>query len=751
VYEPHCADAPAFELSGGLPLGGVYTNAAGLVVTTFDPATGAGTYSFTYSYEDENGCSASCDFTIVVNALPEVTCPSYDPLCTDAPAFELSGGLPAGGVYTDAAGLVVTTFDPAAGAGTYSFTYSFTDIHGCSASCDFAIVVNALPEVSCPDPIDVCVDGEIIEFNPAINETYAYNGTVITSFDPTGFEAGIYEIDYTVTGENGCTNGCTFTITVHSLPVTSCIDFEICENAAPIGFNPTQYETFTFDGQVITSFDPATFGLGNYDIYYTITTEFGCTSNCMFTITVLPIPVITSEPESVSALWGENATFTVLAEHATGFAWFGPNGLIAGTQNILLVEAIELADQGIYYCEVSNDCATVQTVTVTLEVLPWSQTIPLPLKINGFSTYLDLTDCDLETVVAPIADYIESIEFMSEVYVPGSTPMCWDEQFGAKLSLNDNTWPKELTVFGYPILGKELSLPSGWSIMPVWSYGVVSADDIFEQFGSNLVMAISIDYSGAYWFAGGIHTLFYLNPGSSYLVRLNAPAVVSFDVPLVSVPQINASTPPNKTTWEDVEMTGNLHAISISKDVLATLLRGDVIGAFNQVGKIGGMVEVTGFDENLLLRVFADDKITSEVDGFAEGDQISFRVYRSSTGETFDLITGFDPKMPNTNIFETRGMSMTISQKSNASSNPIFNGDHQIKVYPNPADDFINVLSTNPVTRIEIISLLGQTMISETTEAQSYKLDISELEPGMYVVKVLTKDGNTHFRKILVR
>ena len=94
---------------------------------------------------------------------------------------------------------------------------------------------------------------------------------------------------------------------------------------------------------------------------------------------------------------------------------------------------------------------------------------------------------------------------------------------------------------------------------------------------------------------------------------------------------------------------------------------------------------------------------------------------------------------------------MAISQKSNASSNPIFNGDHQINVYPNPADDFINILSTNPVARIEIISLLGQVIISENTEAQSYKLDISELNLGLYVVKVLTKDGNTHFKKILVR
>jgi len=637
------------------------------------------------------------------------------------------------------------------GAGTYSFTYSYTDVNGCSAACDFAIVVNDLPLVSCPDDIDVCIDGNVIEFNPGINETFAYEGVIITTFNPSEFGAGHYDITYTITNENGCTNNCIFTITVHALPVTNCTDFDICENAAPIDFNPTVYENYVYNGQVITSFDPTLYGPGNYDIFYTIGSEFSCTNNCMFTITVLPIPVITSQPESVSASWGENVEFTVIAENADNYRWYGPTGLVIGTQNVLSITAIKLSDQGAYYCEVSNGCATIPTATVFLEVLPWSQTINLPLKLNGFSTYLDLVNCNMQTVVAPLGNGLESIEFIDEVYVPGGAPICWDEQKGAKAALQGNVWPTQLTVFGFPSLGPELNLPAGWSIIPVWSHGTVNASDIFQQLGNNLIIAYSIDYSGAYWGSGGIHTLQYLIPGSSYMVKLNASGTLNFDVPLINGPELIAPIPPNKTNWEDVTMTGNLHAIAISKDLLATLKVGDFIGAFNQFGKIGGMVEITNLDENLLLRVFADDYYSPELDGFIEGDQMSFKVYRPLTGEEFVLNTEFDPSMPNTDIFEIRGMSMIKDQKLTETPALEANSGLQVKVYPNPADNYINVQVNQPITEVQILTLLGQVMINEHGHSQTYKLDISKLQAGVYLIKVFTKDGLTVNKQFLVR
>jgi hypothetical protein len=425
--------------------------------------------------------------------------------------------------------------------------------------------------------------------------------------------------------------------------------------------------------------------------------------------------------------------------------------LVVGTESTLTIENIKLSDQGFYYCEVGNSCALIETETVMLEVLPWSQTIPLPLKIGGFSTYLDLVDCDLPTVVAPIMNDLEYIEFIDEVYVPGGLPLCWDERKGAKASLLSESLPNELTVYGYPTLGFEIALPSGWSIMPVWSFGTVSADDIFGPMGSNLIIAISIDYSGAYWTAGGINSLKYLIPGSSYLVKLEAPGTVSFDVTNLNIPEVLAPMPENQTIWEDVTMTSNFHAISISKDVLATLNLGDIIGAFNQNGLIAGIAEITDMEENLLLRVFADNIFTTQVDGFVNGDRITFKAYRPRTGEEFDLNFEFDPGMPNTNDFEIRGMSKIISQKLTKTTNNDTGNGLNLKVYPNPSDEIINIEINAIADQIEVITLFGQVIITGDVDGKAFSVDISKLDSGMYLLKVITRDGVTVFKRILVK
>jgi hypothetical protein len=47
-------------------------------ITAFDPATGAGTYTITYTYTDSNGCTASAsdDFTVILCLLSVSLLPS---------------------------------------------------------------------------------------------------------------------------------------------------------------------------------------------------------------------------------------------------------------------------------------------------------------------------------------------------------------------------------------------------------------------------------------------------------------------------------------------------------------------------------------------------------------------------------------------------------------------------------------------------------------------------------------------------
>ena len=65
-----CLNDPALTLSGGSPVGGVYSG-NGVNGGSFDPAAaGVGTHTITYTYADGNGCTAQATATIAVNAVP---------------------------------------------------------------------------------------------------------------------------------------------------------------------------------------------------------------------------------------------------------------------------------------------------------------------------------------------------------------------------------------------------------------------------------------------------------------------------------------------------------------------------------------------------------------------------------------------------------------------------------------------------------------------------------------------------------
>ncbi|MBN1338770.1 MAG: PKD domain-containing protein, partial [Bacteroidales bacterium] len=84
----------------------------------------------------------SAALTVTINPLPTVTLEPFDDVCVDDPAFELSGGLPAGGQYSGT-GVSNGYFDPAlAGLGTHTITYTYSDPIGCENFAEETILVD---------------------------------------------------------------------------------------------------------------------------------------------------------------------------------------------------------------------------------------------------------------------------------------------------------------------------------------------------------------------------------------------------------------------------------------------------------------------------------------------------------------------------------------------------------------------------------------------------------------------------------
>jgi hypothetical protein len=217
--EPVCLNEPVFQLDGGEPAGGFYSGPGIYAGNWFDPmVAGEGMHEITYTYIDENLCQGSATFYIQVYPLPEVTLEVPPSVCHDHHAFELTGGMPAGGNYSGPGVNEDAWFDPiSAGVGTHQITYSFTDDNGCTNSAIASITVNPLPVVTLDDFDDLCADAPAIELAGGLPTGGTYTGEGVNDgwFDPSIAGTGTHEITYTYTDGNGCISFATSWLTVY--------------------------------------------------------------------------------------------------------------------------------------------------------------------------------------------------------------------------------------------------------------------------------------------------------------------------------------------------------------------------------------------------------------------------------------------------------------------------------------------------------------------------------------------------------
>ena len=70
-----------------------------------------------------------------------------------------------------------------------------------------------------------------------------------------------------------------------------------------------------------------------------------------------------------------------------------------------------------------------------------------------------------------------------------------------------------------------------------------------------------------------------------------------------------------------------------------------------------------------------------------------------------------------------------------------------VNVYPNPANVGGTLFTSEPVSRIELMSLLGQLIRSSNASS----IDLNELTAGTYLVRLTSNDGDLQMKKIIIR
>ena len=72
-----------------------------------------------------------------------------------------------------------------------------------------------------------------------------------------------------------------------------------------------------------------------------------------------------------------------------------------------------------------------------------------------------------------------------------------------------------------------------------------------------------------------------------------------------------------------------------------------------------------------------------------------------------------------------------------------------LKVYPNPTKDVINIDYKDVITKVEIYDLNGRQIISQALNANTNSLSVSSLSSGTYLIKIETKANEVSIVKFV--
>lgn len=74
-----------------------------------------------------------------------------------------------------------------------------------------------------------------------------------------------------------------------------------------------------------------------------------------------------------------------------------------------------------------------------------------------------------------------------------------------------------------------------------------------------------------------------------------------------------------------------------------------------------------------------------------------------------------------------------------------------LQVYPNPARDVLNIVSSELIQEVRLINMLGQTIHTSTVESANVQLNVSGFDRGIYFIQIRTDKGFTTERVQITR
>jgi len=372
---------------------------------------------------------------------------------------------------------------------------------------------------------------------------------------------------------------------------------------------------------------------------------------------------------------------------------------------------------------------------------------------NSISSYIDPFTPAVEDLFAPIVNNLTILSNLTSMYWPAqgvNTIGNWNSNSGYVAKLTAET---EFLIAGESYAAKTITIPAGWSYLPVLSE---CPANVMEMFGSNLADVVIIQEligTGVFWPQFEVYTLGTFEPGKAYKIKLANAVTVTFpDCDQKS--SIMPTSGINKigTIWGELNYSPEKQVTAILKSALSGLQSGDLLGAFNADGLLCGYLEIRAVDQNLAITLFGNDQTSSITTGLTNGEPVFFKLFRILSGEVFDLEVEYDNSLENStgNFYTGSFAAITkIILKSTGINemNPV-----KYSIMPNPAKESITITAANGAghsVEVLIYDMHGMLLVENSFQKQT-SMNIGNLNPGVYMV-VLRTAYSHEVQKLIVR
>ena len=298
-------DAVTEPLTGytpGLTEGGTGTwSGPGLSGADSFTPNGVGIYDLTYTFTDANGCTASDDRAVVVEALTQVDPGLPVEACFGDAGFTMEDFSPASATWSGTGVSPDGTLDPSLSPGTYTLTIE-NGVLSCYTSDSKPFTIHPLPEPVITGTEEIC-EGDtaqlILSEPDGASLTWSFDAAAPTTLDTL---AGVTDMTFTglAVSAFGCESSTDRTVLVNPLPaVEAPLQDAFCNQSIPTSLQGGIPTGGDWSGPGVTdpngTFLPSAVGTGQVTLTYTyIDPTTGCTNRDSVDVDVV-------EPEQAEA------------------------------------------------------------------------------------------------------------------------------------------------------------------------------------------------------------------------------------------------------------------------------------------------------------------------------------------------------------------------------------------------------------------------------------------------------------------